>query len=241
MANIAISGDVKQLDGTAWANARVELRRVGEAVGEMPVVAVADAAGAFSVTIWTDETAPFEMTARLPEGSTFKIVVDPEEESVDAKTLRASRVATSQIENATPPGVQTVVLQEDAASSDPNTPVPGLTLNLVAGRFYAITGMFAFIPGNDGVGVDFGGGTAVIEGFSGTTLGQGNYAGGGQIGDLTSATMNTSDEAACTIDLVIEVAESGTFIPRFSYMGGFPSSCGVKKYSYLNCVDITPA
>lgn len=88
MALVTITGTVKRADGSAWANARVEIR-VDGSVDPTPAVAVADGDGVFSHEIYTNASSVVAAIATLPDGSAFCFDLDPDSDEVDLRTLQS--------------------------------------------------------------------------------------------------------------------------------------------------------
>ena len=130
MAVVTLTGTVQQSDGSAWANAHVEIRLMSDTDLEFPpqpVVAIANGEGAFSVDVYTSFQEPVDCLAHLPDGDGFRFSLDgAQTANLDLGVLRSSgRI-----------GVANVLKQ---ASPDPSPPVAEKILGVRASGTYTFT------------------------------------------------------------------------------------------------------
>ncbi len=155
----------------------------------------------------------------------------------DATKAKANVVASGDV----------AVLQSDfPKANNTYSNVTDLTLNLVSGHWYYITGQFIF-SGDGGTGdcqLRLNGGSVTIIGGAGNatkydTQSVTFYA--DQLAGISDTIAGFDGPTTVTINLTIQVDVGGTLIPKFSQVmtdAGNPSR--LWKYATLTAVDITP-
>jgi hypothetical protein len=140
------------------------------------------------------------------------------------------------------PVIQTAVLTADFdKTNDTLTAVSDLTLNLLAGHWYRVTGLLHIVSDSNGCDLSFAGGDVVIPNVTGHLVWKSLTT--SLVSDILLSGIDTltniSNSVCVQIEFVAEVLTGGTLIPQFAghqHVG----DCSIIKYASIQCIDVTP-
>jgi len=139
--------------------------------------------------------------------------------------------------------IQSAVLEADFPNTDGiPTEVTDWTLNLLAGRWYRVTGWFRTDNPNVGSNLNFAGGSVTATGIRGSVT----FVEDGVLGlalitalsDLIELTTGTQSNGF--VDFTIQVNAGGTLIPLFYQTAADATPNYIFKYATLQAIDVTP-